>query len=238
VSKAKETAEDLLPGQPGKALEDKTRGIRLGKALSDADLNLNTTVAAAFDFNTSDEQTLTQNRQQEGSGKANTRDSGANREGPTSGVKRASSSQSPDEDFPGRAGRAVARAKDSVDSLVPGQPGKALENASRGVRLGKAQSDAGLNPVTTVSEAPVDPREGLAVARDSVQSTRLEARRVSKEGREAIMQENARNEEDTGPAKTVQELVAQKQKLVGKVDPLQDGTDSAAPGQARGKSFY
>lgn len=36
---------------------------------------------AAFDFNTSDEQTLTQNRQQEGSGKANTRDSGANREG-------------------------------------------------------------------------------------------------------------------------------------------------------------
>lgn len=63
---------------------------------------------------------------------------------------------------------------------------------------------------------------------------------MSKEGREAIMQENAQKENggDSERPKTVQELVAQKQKLVGKVDSLQDGTDSAAPGQARGKSFY
>ena len=90
------------------------------------------------------------------------------------------------------------------------------------------------------AEALTDPSEGQAVARASVPSTRTEARRVSKEGREAIMQENEQKQsgEDSGPAKTVKELVAQKQKLVGKVDPLQDGTDSAAPGQARGKSFY
>jgi hypothetical protein len=78
----------------------------------------------------------------------------------------------------------------------------------------------------------------LSVARESVQSNKVEARRVSKEARESIMQDNAQNSESGGAPKTVQELVAEKAKLVGKVDLQQDGTDSAAPGQARGKSFY
>lgn len=79
--------------------------------------------------------------------------------GPTDGrvgVKRASSSQAPaEEDFPGRAVRTLGRAKDAVESLSPGQPGKALENSSRGIRLGKAVSDAGLNSVITIAGRPL-----------------------------------------------------------------------------------
>jgi hypothetical protein len=107
-----------------------------------------------FNFDTSDEQTIAQNSAPEGSGKANTREPGAGRAGPTEGlgIKRLSSSQAPaSDDFPGRATRTLGRAKEAAEELLPGQPGKALENATRGLRLGKAVSDAGLNLNTTIA---------------------------------------------------------------------------------------
>jgi hypothetical protein len=74
--------------------------------------------------------------------------------GPTEGlgIKRLSSSQAPaSDDFPGRATRTLGRAKEAAEELLPGQPGKALENATRGLRLGRAVSDAGLNLNTTIA---------------------------------------------------------------------------------------